>query len=147
MKFIDVSTGYPGSIHDARILRLSSLFQRPTVSQLYRRPVRNINGLDIAPLIVGDSAYPLKEWLMKPYPDNGLLSNAQKRFNKKLSQGRVIAEQAYGHLKGRWRCLDKRLDDQTEMFQKPSLHAAYSTTYVLIWLISWMIMKLLMTMG
>ena len=57
MKFIDVSTGYPGSIHDARILKLSSLFQRYTVNQLYRRPVRNINGLDIAPLIVGDTAY------------------------------------------------------------------------------------------
>ena len=58
---------------------------------------------------------------MKPYPDNGLLSNAQKIFNKKLSQGKVIAEQAYGDLKGRWQCLDKRLDDETENVPKTIL--------------------------
>ena len=47
---------------------------------------------------------------MKAYPDNGRLTREQKTFNYGLSHARVVVEHAYGRLKGRWRCLQKRLD-------------------------------------
>ena len=40
-----------------------------------------------------------------PYKDTGHLLNAQKNYNRKLSQIRVIIEQAFGMLKGRFRRL------------------------------------------
>ena len=57
-----------------------------------------------------DPAYPLLPWVMKAFPDNCRLSSQQKTFNYRLSRARVTVEHAYGKLKGRWRCLLKRLD-------------------------------------
>ena len=65
-------------------------------------------------LIVGDSAYALSDWLMKPYTDNGNLMREQVNFNKILSMTRVVVENAYGRLKGRFRSIAKRLDLNVE---------------------------------
>ena len=47
---------------------------------------------------------------MKAFPNNGRLTPQQKLINYQLSRARVVVEHAYGRLKGRWRCLLKRLD-------------------------------------
>ena len=47
---------------------------------------------------------------MKAHPNNGHLTTEQKQFNYRLSKARVVVEHCYGRLKGRWRCLLKRLD-------------------------------------
>ena len=65
-------------------------------------------------MIVGDSAYALSDRLMKPYTDNGNLTREQVNFNKILSMTRVVVENAYGRLKGRFRCIAKRLDLDVE---------------------------------
>ena len=43
--------------------------------------------------------------------DNGALNRDQKKFNKELSKARIVSEHAFGLLKGRWRALLKRLDE------------------------------------
>ena len=53
------TVGYPGSIHDARVLRLSGLYELAENEQILSGPTRNINGTEIRPLLAGDSAYPL----------------------------------------------------------------------------------------
>ena len=58
----------------------------------------------IPPVILADSAFPLKNWLLKPYT-NALLSPKQRYFNYRLSRARVVIEGAYGQLKGRFRVL------------------------------------------
>jgi len=47
---------------------------------------------------------------MKAFSNSGHLSSQQRNFNYRLSSARVVVEHAYGRLKGRWRCLLKRLD-------------------------------------
>ena len=112
-KFIDVSTGWPGSIHDARVLRLSTLHRRAENDVILTEPVKHINGVYVRPLLIGDSAYPQLPWLVGPYPHSRNLTRDQCKFNKILNKTRVIVERAFGKLKCRWRCLLKPLEENT----------------------------------
>ena len=71
--------------------------------------IRMIDDVRVPPLILGDSAYPLQDWLMKPYVDRGNLSREETHYNNLLSVTRVV-ENAFGRLKGRFNSLGKRLD-------------------------------------
>ena len=78
---------------------------------------RKIKNVDIPVVLVGDPAYPLLPWLMKPFADTGQLTREQVRFNYRLSRARNVVENAFGHLKARWRCLLKRNDCDLELVQ------------------------------
>lgn len=87
----------PGRMHDARVFRLSPLFQQISNRRLHFIPDRFH--------LIGDSAYPLLINLMTPFKDNGHLTNEQTRYNRKLSSIRSIIERAFGLLKGKFRRL------------------------------------------
>lgn len=55
--------------------------------------------------VLGDSAYPLMPCLMTPFRDNGHLTAAQRKFNKKMNSCRVSIEHTFGVLKQRFRQL------------------------------------------
>ena len=112
-KFLDVSTGYPGSIHNARILRLSKLQREIDQGTWLNAPSKRIGGSEVGPLLVGDSAYHLSVWLKKPFKQTRTLTESQFRFNRAPSQAGVVIEQAFGILKGRWRCLYKPFEEKT----------------------------------
>ena len=60
------------------------------------------------PLVtVGDSVFPQYEWLLKTYNVN-TRDEQQKYFSKRLCGAKVITENAYGMLTGRWRFLYKK---------------------------------------
>ena len=76
---------------------------------LFPHETTNIkNRTDIPYVILGDVAYLLKSWLLKPYRENVNTPPEQKYFNYRLSRARIIIECAFGKLKGRWRALLKR---------------------------------------
>lgn len=118
LKCIHVTVGYPGSIHDARVLRLSGLYDMAQNEQIISGLTRGINGVEIGPLLTGDSACPLTSWLMKPYPDRGRLTPEQRKFNKKFNALRCVVERAFGMLKSRWRKVMKKIDQKTSMLTK-----------------------------
>ena len=103
-----------GSSHDARVLRLSKLWELASRGNYFPASTRNIGGVNAGYYILGDSAYPLQNWLLKPFHDTGWLTAEQQIYNKKICRVRVV-ENAFGRLKGRWRCLMKRNDCDVEL--------------------------------
>ncbi|MGH0147868.1 UNVERIFIED_CONTAM: hypothetical protein FKN15_059787 [Acipenser sinensis] len=57
--------------------------------------------------IIGDAAYPLSQYLIPLFCDNGHLTVQQKRYNRKLSSARMVVERAFGLIKNRFRKLKK----------------------------------------
>ena len=112
--FLDVSTGFLDSVHDARMLRASTLYQKCEANELLTRPEKIIEEMHVRPLLSEDGAYPSTTWLVKPYLSNIRPTDTQKKINKSLSSARVIVERGFGLLKSRWRCLLKRLDNNIE---------------------------------
>uniref|UniRef100_A0A1A8U6R9 Zgc:113227 n=1 Tax=Nothobranchius furzeri TaxID=105023 RepID=A0A1A8U6R9_NOTFU len=108
--FWNVFVGLPGSVTDVRVLRLSSIWDLASRGNLFPDYSIQIAGVDFGYCILDDSAYPLQDWLLKPFTDTGRLTEQQLLFSKKFSRARVVVENAFGRLKGRWRCLLKRND-------------------------------------
>ena len=59
MIFLDIVVGWPGSVHDAQVLRTSSLYV--TADEKCTPDCQ----------LLGHSAYPLKTWLLTTYKDFG----------------------------------------------------------------------------
>ena len=113
--FWNVDIGFPGKAHDSRVLSNSTLFDQAENGQLFPPVTQNIHGRDILYVLVGDAAYPLKTWLMKPFRENINTPGDEKNFNYRLSRARIIIECAFGKLKGRWRALMKRCDSHVSI--------------------------------
>ena len=91
--FRDIVIGWPGSVHDARVLSNSKIFNIGEQNKLLPADFCvKIGGKQIAPVILGDPAYPLLPWLLKPYPENANTIQQHRRFNYRLSRARVTVE-------------------------------------------------------
>ncbi|KAJ8014622.1 hypothetical protein DPEC_G00017550 [Dallia pectoralis] len=100
---IDIFVGYPGSVHDARILKNSPIYTRGN----YPPP---------GYFLLADGGYPCLQEplaLITPYkrPVRGM---EEQRFNYHHSRGRTIIKRAFGMMKNRFKCIFlKALEVQT----------------------------------
>lgn len=107
--FTDIYVGWAGSVHDARVFAHSTLYEKATEGRLLPSRTVNICNVDVPLFLLGDSAYPLQTWLMKPFPESSTNTH-QKLYNYRTSRARIVIENAFGRLKGRWRRLMKKND-------------------------------------
>ena len=111
MKFTDVYCGWPGAVHDARVLRNSPLF--------HDAGGRTDDLFPSQTYIIGDAVYLLKTWLLTGFKDNGHLTARQIRFTHLLSSKRITVERSIGLLKGGFRKLKVSADvDRTRFLPK-----------------------------
>ncbi|XP_017487316.1 PREDICTED: putative nuclease HARBI1 [Rhagoletis zephyria] len=103
LRFLDVFTGVPSKMHDSRLLKLSFIGKEL--------------GKLCSPDLLGDSAYPLRTYLLTPYRDYGNLTETERKYNYKFFQTRVKIENAFGLLKCRFRQI-MRLDFHVEPMGK-----------------------------
>jgi len=94
--FLDVYAGEPGSIHDMRLFKKFDLYTNINNSL--------INFYEDSH-IIGDLVYKLSTYLIVGFKNTQRLNNREKNFNYKLSQCRVVIENAFGLLKGQFRRL------------------------------------------
>ena len=87
------------------------IYELAETGDILSAPIKDLGNVSVHPFLIGDPAYALTDWLMKPYPLQGI-SRSQQKFYRNLSRARVVVEQAFGKLKGRWRCLHKMLGDE-----------------------------------
>ncbi|XP_047947191.1 protein ALP1-like [Salvia hispanica] len=96
--FTDICVGWPGSMTDEHVLQKSVLCQRALAGALADT------------WVVGNSAFPLTDWLLVPYAHQNL-TWAQHAFNEKVGEVQEVAREAFMRLKARWSCLRKRTEN------------------------------------
>ena len=101
--FLHIATGYPGSLHEARILRLSNLCIRREREEILITPSKIVDGFTVRALLLSASAYPMTLWQVNRFFFTLNLTERVRLFNKHLLSARVIVEQTFGVLKGRFR--------------------------------------------
>uniref|UniRef100_A0A672H965 Putative nuclease HARBI1 n=1 Tax=Salarias fasciatus TaxID=181472 RepID=A0A672H965_SALFA len=91
-RFLDIFVGYPGSVHDTRILKNSPFYlagQYPPTGYF----------------LLGDGGYPCLDSpiaVITPYKEP-VIGAVQGRFNFRHSRARSVVERSFGIMKTRWR--------------------------------------------
>ncbi|XP_037931000.1 putative nuclease HARBI1 [Teleopsis dalmanni] len=112
-RFMYINIGCPGRCNDSQIFEKSKLKQHH-MKPMMKEFCVEINGVCVPPLLLGDSAFRFSDILMKPYPFSEFASPTEKYFNYVLSKCRRVVENAFGHLKARFRRIGKGLDNHID---------------------------------
>ena len=84
--FTDIHIGWPGRVMTLMCFQNSNLLQKGQNVQLLPDWKKDINGVDVPLDILGDPAYPLLTWLMKPYPEYMGMPCKNRQFYYNLSR-------------------------------------------------------------
>ncbi|XP_042308895.1 uncharacterized protein LOC121922960 isoform X1 [Sceloporus undulatus] len=108
-RFLDVEIGWSDQDHDSHIIRNSAIYKAMEAGTFVPgNPTITVLGQQVGPLLLSDSDYPIRKWLMKPY--EGTLTEKQALFNKHLSRAQNVVKRAFARLKARWKCLTASLE-------------------------------------
>ncbi|XP_041369732.1 putative nuclease HARBI1 [Gigantopelta aegis] len=91
--FLDIVAKWSGATHDALMWRNSG------IAELFE------NGQVDGGMLLGDSGYPIRPWLMTPFLQPA--SRQERAYNRAHTTTRSSCERAFGAWKSRWLCLHK----------------------------------------
>lgn len=114
--------GAPGRRTDGGIFSASEIGKRLQNDMLSIPPPRPVeNGGQALPFVlVGDEAFPLTHYMLRPYPRSGRLNRRKNVFNYRLSRARRVIENVFGILSARMR-----------IFRKPLVASVSSATRII----------------
>ena len=133
-RFRAIQVGDFGRMSDGGVFAASDLgrgMERGTLHVPPRAPLPGAPELGLLPhVIVGDAAFPLKTYLLRPYPGTDL--NHDKRiFNYRLSRARMVVECAFGILTARWRIMLRDINLRPENVDSLVVAACILHNYLL----------------
>lgn len=114
-KFLWADVGANGSASDCGVFnrsRLRPALENNTMGFPDPEPLPD-DDRDMPYFLIGDDAFPLRSWMMKPFSARGL-QHKDRIFNYRLSRARRVVENAFGILAHRWRCLLTTLQQTPE---------------------------------
>ena len=125
--------GQFGSNNDSGILMNSPMGELLENSEL-NIPKGRIITEDLGTLpyfLLGDEIFPLKPWLMRPYPGSST-DELQKVYNYRHSRARRVIENAFGILTARWRIFHKPIRASIENVERFTLACLALHNYIII---------------
>ena len=114
-KFLWADVGANGSTSDCAVYNrsdLSTALEEDGMGFPDPEPLP-ADDIDVPYFLVGDDAFPLRTWMMKPF-SNRNLDDEERIFNYRLSRARRISENAFGILANRFRCLLTTLGQEVD---------------------------------
>ena len=129
--FTLVDIGQYGSNNDSGVLAKSDIGKGFDNNKMKLPLARNVQGCSYDPLpyyLVGDEIFPLKTWMMRPYP--GKLTEEQSIFNYRQSRARRVIENSFGILRARWRIFSRPIKATVENVENYVLAAICLHNYL-----------------
>ena len=107
--FMAATVGAPGNTNDAGLHKHTKVYKQ-NGDLLPDKCINLGDNLGDVPLItVGNNAFPRHSWLLKAFTD-GVRDEKQCFYDVKLRRARVVTENSYGMLKGRWHLIYKEIE-------------------------------------
>lgn len=116
-KFIAVDVGSCGKNSDGGVLAHSDLGKRLKNRSLGVPADKQLLNHSLPFVIVGDEAFPLETYILRPYPRDRL-TLARRVFNYRLSRARRVSENAFGILVQQWRVFQRPFQCKLELVDK-----------------------------
>ena len=114
-KFLWADVGANGSTSDCAVFNASPLrvaLEDGDIGFPDPEPLPN-DDRDMPYFFMGDDAFPLRSWMMKPFAKRNLEMD-ERIFNYRLSRARRISENAFGMLASHFRCLLTTMQQDVE---------------------------------
>lgn len=109
-KLLCIDMGGYGKQSDGGTFASSTLYKQLGNGSFLPEEKKLPNSEVILPhVLLGDDAYPLKSYLMKPYSKRNL-SRKEEIFNYRLSRSRRTVECSFGIMAAKWRLLNKPIE-------------------------------------
>ena len=118
-KFLWCNVGRNGSASDCGVFNTSTFrtaLEEGTIGFPEPEPLPH-DDRNMPYFLIGDDAFPLRTWLMKPFSQKGL-TEEERIFNYRLSRARRVVENAFGILAHRFRCLLSTLQQKPDICRK-----------------------------
>ncbi|CAG2103195.1 unnamed protein product [Medioppia subpectinata] len=110
-----VNAGIPGDCSDSGAFSQTDIFKQCDKFTLFPKSSRRFNNNTLVNYhLLGDSAFQLKPWLIKPYLYEYNMPRDQVHFNKHHDKARSVIHTAFDRVKARWRRLSTPMDFKLE---------------------------------
>lgn len=111
-RFIMIDVGSYEKDCDGSVLRNTTFYQRLENGTLKLPNQNNLPDSNlIAPYVfIGDEAFPLRNYIMRPFPRKQLEENSKSYYNYRLSRARMTIECAFGIASSKFRILLKAIE-------------------------------------